>query len=1054
MRCVKKSVLVLVLWVCASACKDTEHARGWRNLEPRLTKEWQPYRSVKTAGSTDEPCPDLIDTRDDAVRVLEQQPQCTDIAISSLQSFGADALSDVAAAYYIRAKREGREVDYLNAWDAAQRAVTARPSDPAATFNLALIQESLGLPVAAAASWESFLKLDDSAWADEARRHLAALHAPRPQWNREALAQALKARNRAMVRKLIAPFPTPALDYFEQDVLAADDADAAKLLAEELSLRLHGDRYVLDAAAAMARAHEGHAAFRDAVHTDADVTKFENAVRLLQRDGSPVWIAAELRHALKLPYPPPIAARALALLAPAEQLAAAKHYEHLLARIQAERAYFLEIDNRYLEELFGYDTAYKTFSRLRDTEMMASVERSRTGAYRTLGQRELSWREALQAVRHFPDVIDVRRKNAIMGEAAMSAAALNSPRAALLYQNAAIRMLQQQSRRLPPERVDLLRDHVTAVAIMRRARAEVELQLGEYGAADDDLREAIRLEPRLKRFATVLTAIQARIHEVRGRSLLRSNPRRAVEAFTEAMSIIPARELRTFRASLFSERAEAMQRAGLDGEADLENALRELRSEEANLLERRRTGEGEELWSGYFSRFDETYDRFIRHLMDGGAWERAFDYKERSQAFEPLNLILQNGVAPESFRKLVPDGQPMKLAALRPLLPEGTFLLQYSCLEDRTYTWIVSRDGAAAISQRARARDVVRWSNEIQRAVRQRDNNGFRRALQPPFVELLAAPLAAIAKMPGGNQVRRLVIVPDDAMHGLPFAALYDPETRQHLIQRLSLEFAPSATLYIFSLLRDEELKSAQPFSVLLVGDPAFNEQLDLARGLKRLPRAREEVEQIAAMYAPNAVVLSGAEATIPDFLTQARNKTIVHFAGHTVVNPHEPWHSVLLLAPSNNDSGAIDAKELLKQLKLDHTRLVVLSACSSAGGFPVGPEGVAPLVRPLITAGVPAVMGSLWDVEDATAETLSVSFYRHYGRDGADAAEALRRAQLDLLRSGNRGLQAVLAWAPFQVIGHGSSPFEPTQKRTSGGTHLGLHRTNSVHRDDRTHPQ
>lgn len=1054
MRCLKTAVLALLLWVCASACKDTERAQEWRSLEPRLGgNDWRPYRPASaTTGGDDEPCPDLIDTRDDALRVIEQQPQCTDAALSALQSLGADALSDVAAAYYVRAKREGREVDYLNAWEAAQRAVTAKPRDAASTFNLALIQESLGLSDAAAISWQSFLDIDDSPWANEARNHLNALRAPRPQWNRDALARALQQRNRASVRQLIAPFPTPALDYFEQEVLASNDAAAAQLLAEELSRRLDGDRYVLDAAAAMARAREGHVAFRDALHADADVARLENAVRLLKRDGSPVWIAAELKHALKLPYPPPVTERALALLAPAEELAAARHYDHLRARVQSERAYFLEWATRYLDELFDYGAAYKTFARLRDVEMMASIERSRTGAYRTLGQHELSWREALQAMRHVPHVVDIRRRNTIMGEVAMAAAALRSPRAALLYQNAALAMLQKQ--RLPPERLDLLRDLVTNVAVMRRARAEVELQLGQYEAADEDLREAIRLEPRLNRFASVLTAIQARIQEVRGRSLLRSNPKRAIDAFTAALDIIPPNEVRTFRASLYSERAEAKQRAGMDGEADLEKALRELRSEEAKLLERRRSGEGEELWSGYFSRFDDTYDRLIRHLMDGGEWQRAFDYKERSQAFEPLDLILQNRVAPESFTKLVAGGEPMQLAALRPLLPPGTFLLQYSCLEDRTYTWIVSRDGVAAIRQRARSRDVTRWSDEIQRAVRQRDNNGFRRALQPPFVELLQAPLAEIAKLPGGKDVKRLVIVPDDAMHGLPFAALYDPEKRQHLVQRVSLEFAPSATLYIYSLLRDAQLRSARPPSVLLVGDPAFDEQLDLARGLKRLPHARAEVEQIAGLVAPYAVMRTGAEATIADFLALARDQSIVHFAGHTVVNPYEPWHSVLLLAPSKNDSGAIDAKGLLQQLKLDRTRLVVLSACSSAGGLPVGPEGVAPLVRPLITAGVPAVVGSLWDVEDATAETLSVSFYRHYGRGGADAAEALRRAQLDLLASGNRGLQAVLAWAPFQVIGHASSPFEPTQIRTTGGTPLGLHRTDSVHGDDRVHPQ
>ena len=145
-----------------------------------------------------------------------------------------------------------------------------------------------------------------------------------------------------------------------------------------------------------------------------------------------------------------------------------------------------------------------------------------------------------------------------------------------------------------------------------------------------------------------------------------------------------------------------------------------------------------------------------------------------------------------------------------------------------------------------------------------------------------------------------------------------------------------------------------------------------------------------------------------------------MHFAGHAIVNPWQPWRSLLLFAKSEEHSGVLDAEELVTRLKLDRTRLVVLAACSSAGGLPVGPEGVAPLVRPLIAAGVPAVIGSLWDVGDATAEELLVSFHRRYEQEG-DAAEALRSAQLEMLGSGNPGLRPVLAWAAFQVIGHTS---------------------------------
>jgi CHAT domain-containing protein len=150
-----------------------------------------------------------------------------------------------------------------------------------------------------------------------------------------------------------------------------------------------------------------------------------------------------------------------------------------------------------------------------------------------------------------------------------------------------------------------------------------------------------------------------------------------------------------------------------------------------------------------------------------------------------------------------------------------------------------------------------------------------------------------------------------------------------------------------------------------------------------------------------------------------------VHLAGHVLAHPQAPFRSLILLAPSHDHTGALDAAELLTRLQADHTRLFVLSACSSTGGVPIGLEGLAPLVRPLITAGVPAVVGSLWNIGDAPSEELLVEFHRQY-RNGHDADEALRLAQQSMMRHRNAGLRSVLAWSPFQIIGHASSPFRP----------------------------
>src|SRR5207248_229306 len=138
--------------------------------------------------------------------------------------------------------------------------------------------------------------------------------------------------------------------------------------------------------------------------------------------------------------------------------------------------------------------------------------------------------------------------------------------------------------------------------------------------------------------------------------------------------------------------------------------------------------------------------------------------------------------------------------------------------------------------------------------------------------------------------------------------------------------------LYLLSVYRDSQLQRENP-SALLVGDPAFDTSLDVASHLHPLLSSRDEVEQISALYAPAYRKLTDKDASAANVFDEAPLHTVVHVAAHLVANAKEPLKSVLLLAKTPGNNGAVDAQELLAHLKRGHTRLVVLAACSSAGG-------------------------------------------------------------------------------------------------------------------------
>jgi len=1049
MRALKLRIIIVIVLFCAAACsdKDTEPHDVWpRTVEPRLTGEfsWQPCTASLAPGhavpaaacgpkkSPSMECDEPVTNGSQAVRLLASQSACTDAAIAALENLARvspPAISDLAAAYYVRAQREDRPSDLLLAFDAAEEAVNVLPRSPAAHFNRALIAETLGLPDESIASWNKVLQLDHSQWATEAREHLGRL-----QREPSMTAAARWAHNRAQLpgstpeaaARLIAPFQLTAERHLEDELLpqwaqapTPQRLNEAKTLATAL-WKLSDDRFALDVVESIERSPrsstKGLLAFGTARHATTDRAVLnDKATRLLEVTHSPLSLLTRLGYANAIALG--AWAKARALLDPVEREATKHRYRHLIARIRATRAYYLGYESRYLESLAESDAAIATFDHLGDTESAVDARMRRIGVIDTAGQHEIAWRNALEISRDSTRLADAQARHNALGTCAESALAMGHARIALLYQNAAFRLIQRQLASIPPEDLSNIHRMQANLGTALRARARIELKLNNYESASADLAEAMRLGAKEDIDPSVRSTMGARIQEVNGQALLRISPARSADAFTQALRLTGT-EFLTFRASLFAQRADAMRRAGrnADAEADLKAAVAELGEEEKRILERRKRGTNEELWSAYFSRFRETYSNLIRQLLEEGRAGEAFDYAERARAFEPLNLVAS--AIPREF-----DGTTKKLAEIQASLAPDTLLIEYSVLDDQTVAWLVSRDGFQVIRLNAPRRDVERGSAALQRAASARNHSDFETQLYVLYDKLMAGPLTRIGKMPA-----RLVIVPDGPMHGLPFAALHNPRTNRYLIEDVPLEIAGSANLYLVSLARDKALASNKTPSILLIGNPAFNVELAVAQGLHPLHHARRECERIYEMYSPHAQMRLEREATIPQFLSLAKSSAIIHVAAHTIVNAQAPSQSFILLAPAADQPGPLDAQALVTMPGLDHVRLVVLSTCSSAGGVPVGAEGVAPLVRPLIGAGVPAVVGTLWNVEDATAEELLVSFHRHY-RQGSDAALAMQQAQLELLRNKNNnpGLRSVFAWAPFQVIGHSSSPFATT---------------------------
>jgi CHAT domain-containing protein len=118
--------------------------------------------------------------------------------------------------------------------------------------------------------------------------------------------------------------------------------------------------------------------------------------------------------------------------------------------------------------------------------------------------------------------------------------------------------------------------------------------------------------------------------------------------------------------------------------------------------------------------------------------------------------------------------------------------------------------------------------------------------------------------------------------------------------------------------------------------------------------------------------------------------------------NPLLACSLVLAGVNQKGEEGYLTAEEIAG-LDLRGCELATLSACETGLGKLAGWQGVQGLQQGFHEAGVRNVLCSLWSVSDAATSVLMEEFYRQLWRQGATPAEALRQAQLAVLKDPGR---------------------------------------------------
>ena len=880
------------------------------------------------------------------------------VAAGAVAVFLADIHRGHRVASVHRQRRTTEAFDPLAAAEAAERAWRVRES-PQSAWNRASAREGLHVRAAALVAWNDVLRLEsDPARRSEAAAHLRRLAAPSAAQRWASVRKGLESgRN---IQETVVQFPQEARLYAEEELFASGTDRSLALATEigEVLARTTGERLLIDSAAAI---HNATAEGRRRLTYAHAIYAHGRLLFVAQEMGN---AAAELRHAEVMfdQERSPFALRAALYAATAEYYVgrideAAASLTRTLVAAMARSDGYLTVCGQILwlrgliEEGYGHhDAGLADYHRALSFFERAHEPENSLGVETVIAE---AYRFIGQDRAEWSFEERALRTMESTGTSRRSHAALSDAAEAAAKRGRPLAALVFQN-----DLVAITRTKQDPVSLCDAliARSTYEALAGDRTAAECDLAEVRR----------TLSAIHDSDMRLRTLGNLRAaeatfwtafDPARAAAAADAATAELTSlgNHSQTARLQLESGRALSRLRRNSDALKRWTDGIAECEQQRASLSlqEYRRT---------YFETCRALFDESISTLARSRRFSEALALAEQSRA-RGLRDVL--------------DPSPQPAARLSSAdIPVDVSVVEIAELPEAVVIWCIDAREIAGVIRQGNI-SILRSEIECLRS----DACDSRRAAADLFDALLR-PIAQRLK-------RRVVVVPEGDMYRIPFAALFDRERRRYVVEDHETSVAPSLSL----LGRSEADGSLATGKIVLVNAAPDS-----------LPGADREIRDLAHLY-PQPTIVAGSACTRDNVIRCLQSGAMVHFAGHGL-KPSDNSDPALVVA-----GGELLYPDDIARLPLCHMRLVVLGACSTAGGR-ASSEGPLSISRAFLAAGAQRVVATLWDIDDDSSRHILIDFHRSL-RSGTAPSGALRQVQLDAVRNS----RPVREWAAFEVI-------------------------------------
>lgn len=385
---------------------------------------------------------------------------------------------------------------------------------------------------------------------------------------------------------------------------------------------------------------------------------------------------------------------------------------------------------------------------------------------------------------------------------------------------------------------------------------------------------------------------------------------------------------------------------------------------------------------------EESYRGLVRVLIEQKKPEEALERWELYRS-RPMLRDLTMGMHGTSLSGVK---QSQNISLLNSIKSAPETRVVYASFEDGVYIWVSHKGNINSQWVEIGKQDFENMAREFSEkcAVEGSDLQKLNQLGRKLFSVLLKPVLPDI------SSARTVIVELDRTAYNLPMEALSAPEG-WYFGEKYSVVYSPG--IWVEKTLRNPQPVTGQESLFLLDASHAV--------GAGYLPGLETQKNAIAQLFPRNKMIDSN-KTSWTGIRSRLASSQLFHYMGHG-----KPDGSGTSL--DYDGTQLLRAKDFTPQL-FKHSELVLLAACSGAAGRDNGLADTNNLVRAFLSAGVPSVIASHWNVDSASTSRLMVSFYQHLAKSES-VAQAMYNARNDILRTKAHPY----FWAGFTLTGRAS---------------------------------